>query len=252
MTGLTGATGATGYAGRTGATGATGLSGPEGRVGATGLPGAGFLGMWFDLELVLHASWWSWMHIMIMLCISVAALQQQVVDAEAQAELEKGNLFGMKSKLNVAVIGLIAWAAVITVGIAIMVAIVYKRLRKRQERKEDLSRAASVVSDTESGCTHDISDSPSIINVDDNHHGNHSFSDQSEEGTSSPANVDMNTIQGLYDDEEKGSPEDTTSNPEGGASLPRFGRALAANSGTSNGRIQGLFIPNTSSPKYAS
>lgn len=132
----------------------------------------------------------------------------------------------MKGKLSGIVTGLIAWAVLITIGIAIMVGLVFKRMRSQQARAVDRK---SVFSDTESGradsTTHE---SPSIIMVDDHQTG------QIDEVVTSPTHVDMDTVGELFeDDSNAGSSEEA---------LPQFGRALTHNS--INGRLQGRFVPD--------
>jgi hypothetical protein len=156
------------------------------------------------------------------------------VDTEAKAELDTDRLFGMENKLSGVVFVLIAWAVVITIGIAIMVGLIYKRMRRQQSRKGE---GKSALKDTESGSVDSTTrDSPSIIMVDDHQDGHLDLP----EVTTSPMHVDMNSVEGLYDAEE---PDEEA--PE--EAMPRFGRALASSS--NNGRIQGLFVPDTK-PKF--
>jgi hypothetical protein len=169
-------------------------------TGMAGVPGAGFL-----------------------------ALQQQIVDSEAKAGVDKENLIGLGGELSGVVFGLIAWAVVITIGIAIMVGLVYKRMRSQQVRNSDRK---SVISDTESGRTESvIHDSPSIIMVDDQqHHSGHL--EEPDSISSSPTHLDMDAVEELYEETSKKEAQEEP--------LPRFGRALASNTG----RIQGMFVPD--------
>lgn len=130
----------------------------------------------------------------------------------------------MKGKLGGVVGALIGWAVVITIGIAVMVVVVYKRMRSQQARA---SERTSEFVDTESGRgDSSIQDSPSIITVDDHRDG------QTAEATMSPTHVDIDTVGELYEDD-----SNETASKE---ALPQFGRALASN----NGRLQGLYVPD--------
>jgi hypothetical protein len=110
-TGLVGNTGPQGITGSTGAQGYTGILGDTGGTGYTGPPGPpAAIGLRVDLDVAASK-----------------AFDQQTV------------LRSTTSTLSTITIGLIAWAVAITVAIAVMTALIVRRMRMIRARAQRLS-----------------------------------------------------------------------------------------------------------------
>jgi hypothetical protein len=159
----------------------------------------------------------------------LTALQANMEEAN-QIVLEEENLeTHISSELNTAGLALIAWAVIITLAIVMLVAVIFRRLRKarRHSPKSDWPSAASVISDAESGPPSDTaSDRASVIDLEtsDTHH-----------------EIDVENTNGLYDDDSAFRPSSTSD------TQPKFKNALTR-SDVHHGSLKsrGLFFPSTS------
>lgn len=178
--------------------------------------------------------------------LPLAALQSGI-DKASEAVLEEEELTGsISNQLSVVSMALIAWAVFITLAIAVLVAVVFRRLRRSSRGANEMrwpssaSSAASVSSDAESATGHDsISELASVIDLD---------MDETEE--IKHHEVDVENTNGLYEDDQCPGVHSNQGNSNTAATSdrPMFHNVLTRNDGHGSQKARGLFMP--ASPKY--
>lgn len=152
--------------------------------------------------------------------------------------------------LNVTTIAMIVWAAVVTLALAAMVVLVFRRLRKSP------SSAGKVDAESNVGSASDISsEKSSVIDLNDAQQIardgaiNECFESDSVQVDYKHGEVDFDTVEGLYDDGNYGDNTSHVADVHSGEEevAPSFSRAITKGQGGNSHNLRGLFIPDSKS-----
>jgi len=94
----------------------------------------------------------------------VAALKAEAAILDKKFKDDEKKLQNSVSAMGAAATGLAAWAGIVTIALIVIVALVFRKLRKRNDWKN--MGAESVYSDAESALSSDKSDKSSVVDVD--------------------------------------------------------------------------------------
>ncbi|ELT92459.1 hypothetical protein CAPTEDRAFT_217101 [Capitella teleta] len=155
------------------------------------------------------------------------------MQAAEEIVIDEENLAGsIKSELSVASMALIAWAVIITLAIASLLAVIFRRVRKSRKHSAGSvwPSGSSVISDAESGpSTDSMSDRASVVDLDP----------EAEVTECKHHEVDVENTNGLFDDDNP-SPSNRTDSVQ-----PKFANALTRTDGQGSLKGRGFFLPPT-------
>ena len=153
------------------------------------------------------------------------------------------NLSEANSTLNVTTLAMTVWAAVVTLALAAMVVLVFRRLRKGGVTWSSKTDAESAVGSSEvsseKSSVIDLNDAQAIAR--DGLH-NECFDAESVQVDYHHKEVDFDTVDGLYDDGTYGDEGSEVSDQP-----PSFSRAITTGQGSNAQNLRGLFLPDSKS-----
>lgn len=150
--------------------------------------------------------------------------------------------------LSTTTAAMIAWAAVVTLALAAMVVLVFRRLRKSPSwsGKSDAESAVGTSSDvsSEKSSVIDLNDAQQIARD-----GALNECFESDSVDYKHGEVDFDTVEGLYDDGNYGDNMSNVADVHSGAEdvAPSFSRAITKGQGGNSRNLRGLFIPDSKS-----
>lgn len=174
-------------------------------------------------------------------------MKAEIDDSNKKMGVEENIISSAKGTLSTTTIALVAWGGIITLALAAMVVLVFRRLRKSSSPWSAKSDAESAV-----GTSSDLSsEKSSVIDLNDAQQIardgalNECFESDSVQIDYKHGEVDFDTVDGLYDDGHHG---DNTSNVADAESVtPSFSGAITQGQGGNSRNLRGLFIPDSKS-----
>lgn len=161
-------------------------------------------------------------------------------------KLNDANVSNM-NVLSTTTIGMVVWAAVVTLALAAMVVLVFRRLRKNPSwsGKSDAESAVGTSSDvsSEKSSVIDLNDAQQIAR---DGAVNECFEAESVRVDYKHGEVDFETVEGLYDDGNYGDNTSEVADVHSGGDDVTFSRAITQGQG-GNRNLRGLFLPDSKS-----
>lgn len=161
--------------------------------------------------------------------------------------LAKGTKVELGQATNVlgsTTIALAAWAGVVTLALAGMVVLVFRRIRRggvTWSSKTDAESGRSSENSSEKSSVIDLNDAQSIAQMGLGNSGYEAEFDA--ESIVNHEEVDFDTVDGLYDD----NASDMADVHAEGKQPPSFSRALTKSKNSNSQNLRGLFLPDSGS-----
>lgn len=172
------------------------------------------------------------------------------VDENKMTNIEM-NVAAASGTLSTTTTAMIVWAAVVTLALAAMVVLVFRRLRKTPSWAGGKSDAESAV-----GASSDVSsEKSSVVDLNDAQQIardgalNECFESDSVQIDYKHGEVDFDTVDGLYDDGTYGddAASQVSGDVEGAEVAQSFSRAITQGQGGNSRNLRGLFVPDSKS-----